>query len=48
MIGDFILWLKQFWKEHTCVHNYVPDRLGIITGCYLGRVCTKCGRLEGK
>ncbi len=47
MIGDFILWIKRIWKqEFTCIHNYVPDRIGIITGLYNGRVCSKCNKFE--
>lgn len=22
MFGDFILWIKQSWKEFWCIHDY--------------------------
>lgn len=47
MIGDFILWIKKVWKQHvTCIHNYIPDRIGIITGLSNKRICSKCNKTE--
>lgn len=46
MIGDFILWVKEVIKQQTCIHDYKPDRIGIITGLNSKRVCTKCGKYE--
>jgi len=22
MIGDIVLWIKKFWKQQTCIHDY--------------------------
>ena len=46
MLGDFVLWIKKTWKQQTCIHNYKPDRIGIITGLYSGRICCKCENFE--
>lgn len=29
-----------------CIHNYKPDRIGIITGLNNKRICTKCSKYE--
>lgn len=46
MIGDFILWLKEVWKENTCIHEYEP--FGIYKSFDIGpyEKCKKCGRLR--
>ena len=47
MIGDLILWIKNTWKQQfTCIHDYKPDRIGIITGLSSSRICDKCGKFE--
>lgn len=42
MIGDIILWIKQFVKQQTCIHEYKTDKIGIITGLFCGEICSKC------
>lgn len=44
MLGDFILWIKNAFKQFKCTHKYKPDRIGMITGLYFGELCIKCGR----
>ena len=46
MLGDLILYLRLKWKQFKCIHEYKPDRIGIITGLYNGRVCEKCCKFE--
>lgn len=46
MIGDIILWTKRSWKQLVCIHDYKPDRIGIITGLSSRRICSKCDRTE--
>ena len=47
MIGNLILWVKRIWKqEFTCIHDYKPDRIGVITGLSSSRICDKCGKFE--
>lgn len=47
MIGDLILFVKKFiHQQFTCVHDYKPDRIGIITGLNHHRICTKCNKFE--
>lgn len=46
MIGDIITYLKIKLKRLFCIHNYKPDRIGIITGLNNNRICTKCGKYE--
>lgn len=47
MIGDLILWIKNTWKQQfTCIHDYKPDRIGIITGFSSSRICEKCKKFE--
>lgn len=38
MIGDFILWARQAWKEMFCIHDYKY--------CIWSKECKKCGRLK--
>jgi hypothetical protein len=38
MIGDIILWIKDFLKNIFCIHNYEYN-------CLLKR-CKKCGRIK--
>lgn len=47
MIGDLIIKLRTFIHQHLlCVHNYIPDRIGIITGLNNRRICKKCDKFE--
>lgn len=47
MIGDIKIWIKTFLQQNiTCNHNYEADRIGILTGLFYGRICTKCNKLE--
>ena len=47
MIGDLILFIQRVSKQNLfCLHDYKTDRIGIITGLYFGRVCTKCEKYE--
>ena len=47
MMGDLILNIKKFLKQNiTCIHEYKPDRVGIITGLNNKRICTKCNKYE--
>jgi len=34
MIGDFILWIKEVWKENFCIHDYEP--FGVYKSYTLG------------
>ena len=44
MIGDLVLWIKQTWKQQTCIHDYrVVNRLD-NGGSY--EVCNKCEHLR--
>lgn len=45
MIGDFILWLKESWKQCFCLHDYktvFPKSYGMPS--YYE--CKKCGRIK--
>jgi len=47
MIGDFILWIKEKWKQEiTCIHFYIPDGIGHATGLHPGSICKKCRKLK--
>tara|TARA_R110000772_G_scaffold125124_2_gene231801 strand:- start:1113 stop:1253 length:141 start_codon:yes stop_codon:yes gene_type:complete len=46
MVGKIILWIKNFLKQQTCLHDFIPDRVGIITGLSCGRICKKCNIKE--
>jgi hypothetical protein len=47
MIGDLIILIKRIVKQNVfCIHDYKPDRIGIITGLSSSRVCSKCGKFE--
>ena len=48
MVGDLILYLKLRWKQFKCIHNYKPDRIGLITGLYFGDQCTKCCKFKDR
>lgn len=44
MFGDFILKIKEKWKQFWCIHDYRPNfHLDFRT-----RQCIKCGKLENK
>ena len=42
MIGNWILAIKQWWKQLWCIHDYKE----IETLNFNFRQCTKCGRIE--
>lgn len=45
MIGDFILWLKESWKQCFCFHDYktvFPKIYGLLPY----DECKKCGRIK--
>lgn len=44
MIGDLILFIRQFFKECFCIHNY--KRQYTIMGEWSYEKCTKCGRVK--
>jgi len=46
MFGDLIIWIKKVFKQQTCIHDYKPDRIGIITGLNFKRICSKCEKFE--
>lgn len=44
MIGDFILWLKVFIKQQTCIHDYrIINRKDNGSDYY---ECNKCERIK--
>jgi len=46
MFGDFVLFIKQSWKEFWCIHDYEFDRLLWSLPTHLSMRCRKCGRLK--
>ncbi len=43
MLGDFILWIKKFFKQNFfCIHEYVWE--GPLDFRY--EVCKKCGKFR--
>jgi len=46
MLGKIIIKIKEIIKQQTCIHEFVPDRIGIITGLSSRRICKKCGMVE--
>ena len=46
MIGDFILWLKQIFKETFCVHVYKTKGTYGLYDSHGYLKCEKCGRLK--
>ncbi len=46
MFGDFILFVKKKWNQFWCIHEYIPDRIGIVTGLHFGMYCKKCGKFK--
>lgn len=46
MVGDIILWIKQFIKQQTCIHNYKPNRISLILKGHGFDECTKCGKIK--
>lgn len=46
MLGDFILWCKEVFRENFCVHDY--ESFGMYKSYNLGvhEKCKKCGRLK--
>lgn len=45
MIGDIILWIKQFIKQQTCIHDYKPNRIVNIMNRPFDE-CIKCDKLK--
>lgn len=46
MIGDFIIWIKQAWKENFCIHDYELQHENLGLGYKFYRKCKKCGRIK--
>lgn len=46
MFGDFILYIKESWKEFWCIHDYKFDRALWLIPTHLTEKCGKCGRLR--
>ena len=46
MIGDLYLFIRKLFNQTFCIHNYKPDRIGIITNLNNKRICSKCGKYE--
>lgn len=46
MFGDFILYIRDFWKQFWCIHNYKFDRGLWLTPTHLIERCQKCGRVR--
>ena len=46
MFGDFILYIKESWKEFWCIHDYKFDRALWLIPTHLTEKCEKCGRLK--
>ncbi len=46
MIGDFILWIKQVFKETFCVHDYEQKGTYGIYNSHGYLKCKKCGRIK--
>ena len=42
MLGDIILFFRNWWKKFTCVHEYKHKELGTISF----DECCKCGRVK--
>ena len=42
MIGDIYLFIKHFWKETFCIHEYYRKSIDISSW----KVCKKCGRVK--
>lgn len=42
MVGDFILWVRGFFKQTFCVHEY--EYKEILGGGFFR--CRKCGRIR--
>jgi hypothetical protein len=55
MIGDLIIFIKRFVRQQiTCrhdyrvtyVHDYRPNRIGVITGISDKKMCCKCYKFK--
>lgn len=46
MIGDFILWIKQVFKETFCIHDYRQKGTYGIYNSHGYLECKKCGRIK--
>lgn len=42
MIGDIVLFIKEWWKKLTCIHDYKHKEFGSIS---LDQ-CSKCGKVK--
>lgn len=42
MIGDIYIFIKKFFKQTFCIHEYFRKSIDIPTW----RVCKKCGRVK--
>lgn len=45
MIGDVYIWLRRFFKESFCIHNYVEHYRHSYPPVYYNE-CEKCGRVK--
>ncbi|QBZ69784.1 hypothetical protein [Enterococcus phage vB_EfaM_Ef2.3] len=46
MVGDFILWVKQAWKETFCIHDYTVKGVYKTLDSHGYLKCNKCGRIK--
>ena len=44
MIGDIILWIKEFVKQQTCIHNYITINRKDTGGSF--ELCSKCDKIN--
>ena len=43
-MGDLILWIKTWFKENFCIHDYKAKEMGIFGEIVY--ICKKCGRIK--
>ena len=44
MFGDIILWLKTFFSQQTCIHDYKPVYRRDTGGGF--DICRKCKKIQ--
>ena len=44
MVGDLVLWIKKFWKQQTCIHNYKWINRKDNGGSFEN--CLKCDKIK--
>lgn len=42
MIGELIIWFRNFWRTNTCRHNYEIFYKNMLLEDYSHYICTKC------